>query len=88
MNIIYSWINGRYKITNQPMQPGYLSSKTLESLEDIILTENIIDLEKRKDCEDTFSRDLTFLVPGVYRNTKDEFLDIGVQCTSIQQVIP
>lgn len=70
------------------MQPGYLSSKTLESLEDIILTENIIDLEKRKDCEDTFSRDLTFLVPGVYRNTKDEFLDIGVQCTSIQQVIP
>ena len=69
------------------MQPGYLSSKTLESLEDIILTENIIDLEKRKDCEDTFSRDLTFLVPGVYRNTKDEFLDIGVQCTSIQQVI-
>lgn len=70
------------------MQPGYLSSKTLESLEDIILTENIIDLEKRKDCEDTFSRDLTFLVPVVYRNTKDEFLDIGVQCTSIQQVIP
>lgn len=88
MNIIYSGINGRYKITNQPMQPGYLSSKTLESLEDISLTENIVDVEKRKDCEDTFSRDLTFLAPEVYKNTKDEFLGIGVQCTSIQQVIP
>lgn len=70
------------------MQPGYLSSKTLESLEDISLTENIIDVEKRKDCEDTFSRDLTFLVPKVYKNTKDDFLGICVQCTSIQQVIP
>lgn len=70
------------------MQPGYLSSKTLESLEDISLTENIIDVEKRKDCEDTFSRDLTFFVPKVYKNTKDDFLGICVQCTSIQQVIP
>lgn len=86
--ILYSGINGRFQVTNQPMQPGYLSAKTIKELEDINLFENIVDVEKRKDLDEVFSRDLTFLASEVYKNTKDEYLGIGVQCTSITQPIP
>ena len=87
-NIVYSGINGSYQVTNQPMQPGYLNQDTLKQLEDVYLFENISDVEKRKDQKDSLSRDLTFLSGEVYNNTKDELLGIGVQCTSIRQIIP
>lgn len=88
-NIIYSGINGRFQITNQPLQPGYLSEKTIKIIEDVFLVESIFEVEKRKDVEDhQLSRDLTTLAAEVYQRTKDEDFGIGVQCTSIQQIIP
>ena len=33
--IIYSGINGSFKMANQPMQPGYLSKKTIENIEPV-----------------------------------------------------
>lgn len=87
-NIIYSGINGRYQITGQPMQPGYLSEKSIKAVEDVFLYESISEVEKRKDAEDHLSRDLTCLASEVYSRTKDEYTGMGVQCTSIQQIIP
>ena len=87
-NIIYSGINGRFQITGQPIQPGYLSEETLNLIEDVPLCESITEVEKRKDIDSGLSRDLTYLVTEVYRRTKDEDFGIGVQCTSIQQLIP
>ena len=87
-NIVYSGINGSYQVTNQPMQPGYLNDDTLKQLENVYLFENISDVGKKKDQKESLSRDLTFLSGEVYSNTKDDLLGIGVQCTSIKQLIP
>ncbi len=87
-HILYSGINGNYQITNQPMQPGYLSADTIKNHEDLHIIENIVDVEKRKDSPEMYSRDLTYLASEVYNNTKDDFLGIGVQCTSIKQLVP
>mgnify|MGYP003298892109 CR=1 FL=1 len=32
-NIVYSGINGRLQITNQPLGPGYLKSETISKIE-------------------------------------------------------
>lgn len=88
LNILYSGINGRFQITNQPLQPGYLKDETLKQLEPVSLYESIAEIEKRKDEESPLSRDITFLSGEVFRNTKDEYTGMGVQCTSIRQVIP
>lgn len=84
-HILYSGINGRYQITNQPLQPGYLSEETLKSVENVSLFENIIDVEKRKDLEEPVYRDLTPLSGEVYKNTTNGFS--GVNCISIHQMI-
>lgn len=84
-NILYSGINGRFQVTNQPLQPGYLSEKTLEAIEKVGLFENIIDVEKRKDLDEPVYRDLTTLAGEVYKNTNNGFN--GVQCISIRQMI-
>lgn len=86
--ILYSGINGRFKMNNQPMQPGFLSQKTLERIEPVWIFEGISDIEKKKESDTAFSRDLTVLASEVFKRTKDNDLDIGVQCTSISQVIP
>lgn len=84
-HILYTGINGLYRITNQPLQPGYLSEETLKSVEDVSLFENIIDVEKRKDLEEPVYRDLTPLAGEVYKNTCNGFS--GVNCVSIHQMI-
>lgn len=88
LNIVFSGICGRLQLTNQPIQPGYLSEKTLDQLKTVLLFENISEVEKRKDQDDSLSRDLTFLSGEVYKNTQDDYTGIGVQCTSIRQLIP
>jgi hypothetical protein len=89
-NIIYSGINGRFQITNQPLGPGYLSEKTIEKIKDFSVFEGICDVEEQKkpgkDAPQIY-RDLTFLAGEVYRNTIDQLSGIGVQCTNIRQVI-
>ena len=89
-NIIYSGINGAYQITNQPLAPGYLNEETIEKVKDFSIFESIYDVEERKKLgKETpqLYRDLTGLAGEVYQNTKDEATGIGVQCTSIRQVI-
>lgn len=87
-NIIYSGINGRFQINGQPLLPGYLSEKTITAVEDVFLYESISEVEKRKDSKDSLVRDLTSLAGEVYNRTKDSDFGTGVQCTSIQQLIP
>ena len=84
-HILYSGINGRCQITNQPLQPGYLSEETLKVVEDVSLFENIIDVEKRKDLKKPIYRDLTPLSEEVYKNTTNGFS--GVKCIAIRQMI-
>ena len=88
LNIVYSGINGRYQLTNQPLQPGFLSDETLKQIQEVTLFENITEVEKRKEQPNCMSRDLTFLSGEVFKNTKDTMFGIGVQCTSIKQIIP
>lgn len=85
-HIVYSGINGRMQITNAPLGAGYLSSETLEKIKTIYLPDGIVELEKKMKSKSPMYRDLTLLAPEVYKNTNDGFT--GVQCTSIQQMIP
>ena len=85
-NIVYSGINGNYQITNSPILPGFLNQKTLEKIEKTCLFDNIEIVEKAKDSKERKCRDLTFLAGEVAKNTKEYDFDLGVQCTSIQQV--
>ena len=86
-NIVYSGINGRFQVTNQPLLPGYLKLETIDKIEDVGLFEGILDVQKRMDSEEPIYRDLTPLAGEVYENTKNELFDVGVQCTSIRQMI-
>lgn len=86
-NIVYSGIVGRLTITNQPLQQGYLSQKTLKEIEDVVLFENIEEVEKRKELKSPLLRDLTPLAGEVYQNTRNGYPGTGVQCVSIQQQI-
>ena len=84
-NIVYSGINGRLKITNQPLGPGYLKSETISKIENVGLFENISDVLKKSKSKQPLYRDMTMLAGEVYNNTFDGF--IGVQCTSIRQMM-
>ena len=88
MNLLYSGINGRYQITNQPLQPGFLCKETLETIEAVDIFDSIFEVEKRKDQKELIYRDFTFLAGEVFNNTKDSLTGIGVQCASIKQVVP
>ncbi len=86
-HIVYSGINGGFQVTNQPLLPGYLKEETVDKAEDIGLLEGIQDVQKRMESEKPIYRDLTALAGEVHDNTKDEMLNIGVQCISIKQMI-
>lgn len=81
-NIVYTGIIGVYQLTNQPMQPGYLSSKTLKEVAQLNFYENIYDVIERKNQKNEMYRDLTYLSSEVLKNTKG-----NLQCTSIRQVV-
>lgn len=87
-HITYAGISGLYKITDAPIQAGYLSNETIDKVSKVHLFENIYDVIKRKDQKEGMIRDLTMLAPEVYQNTCDDFYGVGVQCTSIKQLIP
>lgn len=84
-DIVYSGINGSFQVTNNPIQPGYLSKETLDAIEEVGIFENITSVANNKDSEHTLHRDLTFLASEVYKNTNNGYK--GVQCTSISQVL-
>lgn len=86
-NIVYSGFNGGYQITNQPLLPGYLKEDTIKKIKNVGLFENIIEIEKRMDAEKPMFRELNALSQEVYENTKNEDFGIGVQCSSIKQMI-
>ena len=86
--IFYSGINGRFQIKNNPIQPGYLSEKTLQQIEKVAIFDGVTIIEKCKDSKENKAKDLTVLSSEVLKNTMDEYTGIGVMCTSIQQVFP
>lgn len=85
-NIVYSGLNGHFQMTNTPIGPGFLSSKTLNDVEKVNLFEGVAEVEKRMSLQENIYRDLTPLASEVYQNTNKE--GIGVMCTSIRQLIP
>ena len=85
-NIVYSGINGRLQITNQPLGPGYLKSETISEIENVGIFENIADVLKKSKSEQLLYRDMTMLAGEVYKNTFNGIT--GVQCTSIRQMMP
>lgn len=86
-NLTYSGINGRYQITNSPLDLTYLTAETIELIKDVADNDPITSVEHKLTQDgELFQRDLTHLAGEVYRNTNDGY--IGLQCTRISQVVP
>lgn len=80
--IVYSGINGRFQMTNQPLiLEGILDKEHLESLNEYIITEDIRTIEGFSRSDDKAAVDLSFLQGIVYERT-------GIRCTSIKMLIP
>lgn len=88
-NIVYSGLNGGFKVENYPLLPGYLSDETLEKVQVLNVLDSIYEIERNVISQKTMSRDLTFLSNEVANITKgDDPVGVGVQCIQIRQVIP
>lgn len=83
LELKYSGINNRFQMTNQPVQNGWLPEEVIESLSDIQIREGIHSVYDFAASSMTVTRDLSYLAGTIYRATNG-----GVQCLSIQQIIP
>lgn len=88
-NIIYSGINGAFQMKGQPLDLAYINEKHLKEISNLHFYENIVDVEKMMNFDKPLYRDLTMLASEVYKNSMEmNEYGIGLQCTSIQQIIP
>lgn len=88
-NIVYSGINGAFQMKGQPLDLAYINEKHLEEISVVYFYENITDVQKMMNADKPLYRDLTMLASEVYKNSsKMNEYGIGLQCTSIQQIIP
>ena len=88
-NIYFTGIWGITKFQKAPIQPGYLSQKTMKEISKICLFEGISDVIKRKDLETPPYKELNWLAPEIYKNTSQIPGNYdGLQCVSIIQDIP
>lgn len=88
-NIVYSGINGAFQMKGQPLDLAYINEKHLKEVSIVYFYENITDVEKMMNSDKPLYRDLTMLASEVYKNSmKMNEFGIGLQCTSIQQIIP
>ena len=82
LTIVYSGINGRFHMTNQPLVlDGIIEKEHLDSLEEYIMTEGIRTIEEYSLSGKEAYVDLSLLQGIVYQKT-------GIRCTSINLLIP
>lgn len=75
--IVYSGINGSFKVTDQPLPYGAIDKEFLEPFKKQRFTEDISTIEKfASDNNGKICINLTALAGNVYKNT-------GIQCLSI-----
>lgn len=77
-NLIYSGINGRFQVTNQPLPIHCFSEKIRERFGDITVKESVEIIENIVEKGGNARLDLTSLAFDVYENT-------GIQCFEIYQ---
>lgn len=81
--IIYSGINGSFKITSQPLPEGAIDSEIIEILKDNTFSQDISSIEKfaSGDNKNGIVRDITNLAPMVYDNTEIQCINIYMKYT-------
>ena len=79
----YTGINGGFQVTNQPLQPSFISQEFRDKLENIKLFEGIRYLSKLASADRPAERDISMLAGDVLERT-----DGQVQCFSIKQIVP
>lgn len=82
LNIVYSGFNLALQVNNVPLPIGYLDNDTLNEVVNVAIREDILSLQKFADTEPGGYRDLSFLAGEVLKKSG------GIQCVSIQQLIP
>lgn len=81
-NIVYSGFNLALQVNNAPLPIGCLGSDTLNEVANVAIREDILSVQKFADTEPGGYRDLSFLASEVLKKSG------GIQCVSIQQLIP
>lgn len=85
-NIYYTGLHGSLTVSDAPIGPGYLKEDTIKQIEQIYITDNIVQVEKNMNGDHHMRRDLTMFAGEVLKNTHNGF--DGVRCTSIYQLVP
>lgn len=79
----YTGINGGFQVTNQPLQPSFISKEHRDKLENIELFDGIRYLSELASADRPAERDISFLAGDVLQVTSGQ-----VQCISIKQIVP
>jgi len=79
----YTGINGGFQVTNQPLQPSFISQEFRDKLENIELFEGIRYLSELASADRPAERDISMLAGDVSEKTCGQ-----VQCFSIKQIVP
>lgn len=83
LSLIYSGINGSYKVTKAPFPLNWLSSKTKDLISNTKIYEGIRYITDLSSSKEESMKDLTCLAGEVLENSNDI-----IQCVSIYQIIP
>ena len=81
----YTGINGGFQVNGLPLPLNWLSPDTIEKLSTNYIRESLAEIEYKAKCDKPLGIDRTYLANEVAKNTCDDFMGVGVQCTSIQQ---
>ena len=76
--ILYSGINGSFKVNKLPLPESFISNEFIEKIRDSQIHLSVRSLEEAQRSGDGLSRDLTYLAGDVEANS-------GITCTSIWQ---
>ena len=81
----YTGINGGFQVNGLPLPLNWLSPDTIEKLSTNYIRESLAEIEDKAKSDKPLGVDRTYLATEVAENTYDDFIGVGVQCTSIQQ---
>ena len=84
--LIYSGINGRYQVTNQPLPRGFSTSQTINRISTHNITAPLSEIEEYSKSKNSLGKDRTDLAGEVEKNSDNGLT--SVQCFQIQQIIP
>ena len=76
--ILYTGINGTFKVTNVPLPTNYLTDELNEILKETCILDGIKSIEETVQSDSKVGRDLTDMASFIYEK-------VGVTCVSITQ---